>query len=384
MNFIENRIQTGLSPIIKWAGGKEKELSFIFPNAPKAFNRYYEPFVGGGSVFMATPAKKYIINDKSQELIDFYGCIADQDETFYQWVDRIIESWGTMLAYVASHSELCDIYKSYRSNELSDSQICDWLNAFVDNQLAALELVLPAAFIWHRDVYISEIRKNLTRKLIRMKRIEAEKHELPDSDVYDNIETAFMSSLYMYYRALYNDQRLMASEKSLSSAVFLFIRNYAYSGMFRYNDKGEFNVPYGGIAYNHKMMTKKIDYYKSDGLIFHFSNTEIYNLDFEDFFRENPPAEDDFIFLDPPYDSEFSTYAKNVFSKADQERLANYLINECKAKWMMIIKNTPFIYSLYDHSNLRIKTFDKKYLVSFMNRNDKKAEHLIIMNYDER
>ena len=50
---------------------------------------------------------------------------------------------------------------------------------------------------------------------------------------------------------------------------------------------------------------------------------------------------------------------------------------------MMIIKNTPFIMSLYKDKGLNIQAFDKKYLVSFMNRNDKDVEHLIIMNYDK-
>ena len=89
----------------------------------------------------------------------------------------------------------------------------------------------------------------------------------------------------------------------------------------------------------------------------------------------------DFVFLDPPYDSDFSTYAQNEFTKEDQRRLADYLCNKCKGKWMMVIKYTPFIFSLYDGKGLNISTFDKKYLVSFMNRNDKQAEHLIIMNY---
>ena len=40
---------TGLQPIIKWPGGKEKELKYILPNLPK-FNRYFEPFVGGGAL----------------------------------------------------------------------------------------------------------------------------------------------------------------------------------------------------------------------------------------------------------------------------------------------------------------------------------------------
>ena len=53
---------TALKPIIKWPGGKEKELEFIFPNAPTKINNYYEPFVGGGSVFMAFNANKFFIN----------------------------------------------------------------------------------------------------------------------------------------------------------------------------------------------------------------------------------------------------------------------------------------------------------------------------------
>ena len=50
---------------------------------------------------------------------------------------------------------------------------------------------------------------------------------------------------------------------------------------------------------------------------------------------------------------------------------------------MMVIKATPYILSLYENKGLNIKQFDKTYTVSFMNRNDKKAEHLIIMNYNK-
>ena len=37
---------------IKWAGGKEKELPIILSNLPDKFERYIEPFVGGGSVYL--------------------------------------------------------------------------------------------------------------------------------------------------------------------------------------------------------------------------------------------------------------------------------------------------------------------------------------------
>lgn len=285
------------------------------------------------------------------------------------------------MAFAAKHANLVKSYVDYRENLISDSEMQDYLSSQVSENLEELYNVIPKDFTWHLETYKKELSVNVIRKILRMKKIEIPKQRMPDSDIFDNIETAFMSALYMYYRELYNDNALALQMPSLATAIFVFIRNYSYSGMFRYNKDGEFNVPYGGIAYNHKSLRKKLNYYRSEKLLEHFSRTTVCNLDFEDFFEQHKPGAEDFVFLDPPYDSDFSTYAKNEFSRKDQERLANYLIHNCKAKWMMVIKNTDFIYSLYSKDNLNIKTFDKTYLVSFMNRNDKRAEHLIIMNY---
>lgn len=226
------------------------------------------------------------------------------------------------------------------------------------------------------------MEKNLFRKMTRMHDLEIEKHILSDEDLNDNIETAIKSAVYMNYRFLYNDVEIAKDNPKLHCALFYFIRNYAYSAMFRYSSSGEFNVPYGGIAYNSKMMNKKLSYYRSPAVLAHFAKAKIYNLDFEQFLNEVKPQEDDFIFLDPPYDSEFSAYAQKDFTRDDQRRLANYLLKKCKAKWMMIIKNTDFIYGLYDKPGINIRTFDKEYVVSFMNRNDKKVTHLLIANYN--
>ena len=52
-----------LTPLVKYPGGKEKELKHILPNLPKKIANYYEPFVGGGAVYFAISEKihkKYI------------------------------------------------------------------------------------------------------------------------------------------------------------------------------------------------------------------------------------------------------------------------------------------------------------------------------------
>ena len=370
-----------LSPILKWAGGKEKELNFIIPNSPANFENYYEPFVGGGAVYASFNAKKYFINDKSSELISLYHNIALNNTAFYSWLDNITTTWKSVLTYSNSCSFLIQAYKDFRSSIIDAKEIKSRILKYIENNWNDLNLILYNSFQWKLDIFKAELIKNLTRKTLRMYKLEQERGQMSDTDISDNIETAFMSSLYMYFRTMYNNKEIINSNSSLATALFVFIRNYAYSGMFRYNSDGDFNVPYGGMSYNHKLLNNKISYYQSQPLKEHLDKTIIENLDFQLFLDKYKPTENDFVFLDPPYDSDFSTYAKNAFTLEDQKRLSDYLCNDCKAKWMMIIKNTPFIFSLYNKPELTIKTFDKKYLVSFMNRNDKNTEHLIITNY---
>lgn len=66
-------------PFIKWAGGKTKIASKILEKLPDQCNTYYEPFVGGGAVFIkmaiANRFKKAVINDKNPELINAWNVI---------------------------------------------------------------------------------------------------------------------------------------------------------------------------------------------------------------------------------------------------------------------------------------------------------------------
>lgn len=375
-----NNESTGLHPIIKWPGGKEKELKYILPNVPK-FKRFFEPFVGGGSVFMALNAESYYINDFSTELIELYSNIATSNEIFFWYAELMDASWENTAAFFKNNIVLVDKYIEYRNETVTKEDLKNYIHDFCKEKQDDILSILGKELSSLPCILLKELETNLFRKMTRMRELEIEKHILPQKDLYDNIETAIKSAVYMNYRYLYNDKYIADSAKTLHCALFFFMRNYAYSGMFRYSSKGDFNVPYGGIAYNSKLMAKKLNYYRSKPLLKHFADTTIYNLDFEAFLRETNPSEDDFIFLDPPYDSEFSTYAQNAFTKEDQKRLANYMINECRAKWMMIIKNTDFIYDLYNKQGINIRTFDKEYLVSFMNRNDKKVTHLLITNY---
>ncbi|MCQ2190396.1 MAG: DNA adenine methylase [Paludibacteraceae bacterium] len=369
--------KTHLEPIIKWPGGKEKELPQIAQYAPAGFSRLFDPFVGGGSVFMALQAESYFINDYSEELVSLYQNIKSNNENFFRFAKEIDESWMRIGIFVKDEYPVLEgIYLQYRDS-LNKCDLKSRLECYCNDISLKIENVLSES-IFYKDLLLKEIKANLSRKFTRMRDLETENGLLSVSDLYDNVEACVKSALYMYYRTIYNRKE----NKEIHTALFFFLRNYAYSGMFRYNSKGEFNVPYGGIAYNSKTLSKKLNFYRTQDVQKKFILTEIHNKDFEQFLRDSPLQNDDFVFLDPPYDSEFSTYANNEFSKEDQKRLANYLINDCPARWMLIIKHTDFIYELYaNKEGVNIRSFDKEYVVSFMNRNNKKVTHLLITNY---
>jgi DNA adenine methylase len=260
-------------------------------------------------------------------------------------------------------------------------EIKNAINQFIENSFSDFTVPIQNLFVFDFKFYAKELKTNLSRKMSRMREIEKEKGLLCDADIDANILTAIKSSFYMYFRMLYNKPEKYNISKIIYSAIYFFIRNYTYSGMFRYNADGEFNVPYGGIGYNGNSLDKKIKYISSVEIQKRLQKTTIENFDFYDFMKSKNTSENDFIFLDPPYDTEFSTYDQNEFTQDDQKRLANFLINETNCKWMLVIKNTEFIHDLYSKNGIVITYFDKSYNVSFMNRNDRNTEHLMITHY---
>lgn len=68
---------TGLRPVIKWAGGKRRLLGSILPLIPDDIGTYCEPFVGGGAVWLALQPEKAVVNDMNTDLIDLYWTMAD-------------------------------------------------------------------------------------------------------------------------------------------------------------------------------------------------------------------------------------------------------------------------------------------------------------------
>ena len=282
-----------MKPMIKYAGGKSREIEVIKRFIPEYTGRYIEPFLGGGALYFYLEPEKSIINDVNSKLIEFYLGIRNE--------------------FPQIKKELSSIENQYVSNRMD-----------------------------------FEKRKGKA-----------------DIKVEDANE-----KLYYQMRNFFNNN---SKPDFHPATIYFFINKTAYSGMIRYNKEGKYNVPYGRYKnFNTELVSKS----HSELL----KRSEIYCEDYKKIFDMSD--EDDFIFLDPPYDCVFSNYGNkemvNGFTEEMHKKLAKDF-KKLKAKALMVIGKTPFIEELY--KDYIIYEYDKKYAVNIKNRFNTETKHLVITNY---
>lgn len=376
-----------LSNIVKYPGGKFGELSGIKSHAPGSFTRLVDPFVGGGSVFCGIDASCYAINDKSEDLMNLYRLLGRGDDSLTKAIDVVGAAWSGLDSWFGDNQGMVDVYRRYLAGDVMDDVLGHECADVLCGQEDGLVAVVDAACLGRGLSYMRRLEADFPRKMARMVVLDRTRRHLPDEDVLENILGVYKAGMYFVMRGLYNDRACLSD--AWRAVTYLFMRDYCYSSMFRFSAKGDFNVPYGGISYNAKDFSRHVAEYSDPGLADRMSRTVIGCGDWEAFVRRISVGEGDFLFLDPPYDSNFSTYDGNAFDEAEQRRLASYLTGECDCDFMLVVKRTDLMDSLYADGaeaacgrHLHVSYFDKAYAVSFMNRNDRKVTHMMVTNYE--
>lgn len=98
-------------PFIRWAGGKTRLLAKLLPHFPVQIANYHEPFVGGGSVFLAVRDRisgSAYLSDLNEHLVSAWIAMRDQPESLVPWLD-----W-----YRANDSK--DLYYQVRAESPAD------------------------------------------------------------------------------------------------------------------------------------------------------------------------------------------------------------------------------------------------------------------------
>jgi DNA adenine methylase len=159
----------------------------------------------------------------------------------------------------------------------------------------------------------------------------------------------------LYYRHRDRFNSLLHAEQgdtAEAAALFYYLNRTGYNGLCRFNRQGEFNVPFGRY--------KKINYpadflgYSAALSAWTFTTGDFESLDLD---------RADFVYADPPYDVDFTQYAKGGFAWEDQERTAVWLsahrgpvvlVNEATARVEKLYRRLGYSVGFFDAAPRRI------------------------------
>lgn len=163
------------------------------------------------------------------------------------------------------------------------------------------------------------------------------------------------------------------------AARTIYLNKACFNGLYRVNSKNEFNVPYG--------KKEKVNTYEGQNLgivhcILNFNDIELLSTDFEEAVKNAKKG--DFIYFDPPYDSDtstFNSYTEDGFGKDEQVRLFELFEKlDKKGCYIMLSNhNTKLIRDLYKNYNINVIKAKRN-----INANGKKrgnVEEVLITNY---
>lgn len=282
-----------------------------------------------------------------------------------------------ILKYRGGKSKEYPLYKDYIPTNFET-----YYEPFLGGGATFFALEPKKAYISDINTYLMNFYEEIQKDYYQVKK---ELKEL--QDIYEKNRETFISNkkanpnervfdpnepLYYELRKQFNG---MSVPEYTFATLYYFINKTAYSGMIRYNSKGEFNVPYGRYAnFNTELLNDN-----------HFNllqnDITIKNSTYKDSFEL--ATKDDFIFLDPPYDTVFTSYGNEEFTGDFGEEEHRILANDFKnlsSPALMIISETKLIEELY-REYIQDK-YPISYSVNIRNRFKSKANHLVIANYN--
>lgn len=170
---------------------------------------------------------------------------------------------------------------------------------------------------------------------------ELNKHETNHSEEY-----------YYEIRDLDRDKKKfnkLADYKRAARTIYL--NKACFNGLYRVNSKNEFNVPFGKKS--------KVNTYDGPNLgvihcLLNINDIKLLSTDYEVAVKNAKKG--DFVYFDPPYDSDtstFNSYTKNGFGKEEQKRLSEVFkdLNKRGCYVMLSNYNTSLIKELYKDFN---------------------------------
>lgn len=210
-----------------------------------------------------------------------------------------------------------------------------------------------------------------------------EKYHLPKERTKRN-QYSDKAKIEEYKRAYNNLRDVYNTERNIFD--FYTLMFFSFSQQFRFNGKGDFNMPYGMDCF----CDKNIEYIKNGCEFFQRPNVQCLNTDFRHLIADASADCNTFFYCDPPYYNTTAVYNENNAWTQDNERDLYYCLdlqNGRGIKWALSTvlenkgKENPFLQEWLSSNNYNIYSFDG-HTYSACGKGNSNAKEVLITNYD--
>ena len=269
-----------------------------------------------------------------------------------------------VLKWVGGKRQLLDVF-----DDLFPKHINSYCEPFVGGGAVLFHLQPQTA-------YINDINKDL---ILVYETIKNNVEELITTlSEYKN-ESDFFYSIRDWDR---NKEKFNSLTNIERAARIIYLNKTCYNGLYRVNNSGEFNSPFGNYKnpniINAPVLRAVSDYFKKADIYFSAKNySEILSS----------ISKETFVYFDPPYDpvsstSNFTGYTKNGFNREEQVRLKENCdeLNKRGIKFMLSNSSTDFIHNLY--SGYNVTTIQAKRMINSIGSRRGDVDEVVVRNYE--
>ncbi|MEE2875706.1 MAG: DNA adenine methylase [Chloroflexota bacterium] len=198
------------------------------------------------------------------------------------------------------------------------------------------------------------------------------------------VELAYLSREEIDRSNFYYEQRATEYEAVIDQVVrFLFLNKTCFNGLYRVNQKGEFNVPHGRYK-NPKILNEGVLRTASNLL----NRTEIFSGDYVECFANL--SKNDFVYFDPPFEpisvtSSFTSYSPAGFGRTEQIRLRSVCdwLSDHEVKFLLSNSAHDYIRGLFDGAlrDYAISEVEARRSINSDKAGRAKIKEILVSNY---
>ena len=341
-------------PLFNYSSSVEPLLPALREHLPASpFDKYFEPFLGSGAMFLGMEGHRCLVNDKCRPLMLIYHFIKRGDPTFIAFATSFLGASRKVASnmysifddlYEASLANRKGYYKDYRDLVSSLNRISDGITfgELFDEPLPLF-----------KEDFKMEKRHQILQEVLRQEKVP----ELDAVTFETGLLYALEASVYDFVHSLLERDDL-GDEIRAAALYFLLCANPSDRAEVSVNDFSLISLPFMEKEDNPllsssspSVLKQRIRAMVGDDLHSHLRDSVLTTGDALQRLRRWKPSAEDFVFVDPPREVSGGTCEELRYSSLSHEQLALYLLYECPSKWMALLDSGNCVLPYFSEMN---------------------------------